>query len=186
MKKFLSLVAIVFALNVNAQVFDGVSISGDLPTALAKFKAKGYIVQKTYTNSVLLKGKVGVSPVELYIFVTPKTKKVYKFTLYFDAQTTWYSLKSQYERYFDIFEKKYGEPDSKYDFFSSPYEEGDGYEMSAVSLEKATFSAFWLKRENLTISLSISKWKQVEVVYENDKNMDLAKKEKEEMESNAF
>lgn len=186
MKKFLSLVAIVFALNVNAQVFDGVPISGDLPTALAKFKAKGYVVQKTYTNSVLLKGKVGVSPVELYIFVTPKTKKVYKFTIYFDAQTTWYSLKSQYERYFEIFEKKYGAPDSKYDFFSSPYEEGDGYEMSAVQLEKATFSAFWLKRENLTISLSISKWKQVEIVYENDKNMDLAKKEREEIESNTF
>ena len=38
MKKFMTAIALFFVFSANAQVFDGVSVSGDLPTAIAKFK----------------------------------------------------------------------------------------------------------------------------------------------------
>jgi len=37
MKKFLTAIALFFVFSANAQVFDGVSVSGDLPTAIATY-----------------------------------------------------------------------------------------------------------------------------------------------------
>jgi len=58
--------------------------------------------------------------------------------------------------------------------------------MTAVQLEKATFSAYWLKRNNITVAVTISKWKQVQLTYENDTNTDLKKKELTMIENNSF
>jgi hypothetical protein len=186
MKKFLTAIALFFVFSANAQVFDGVSVSGDLPTAIAKFKEKGYVFKKYVENGAILNGKVGYRDIELYIFVTPKSKKIFKFNIYFEEQSTWSNLKYDYDKYYEIFKEKYGAPDSEYSFFSSPYEAGDGYEMTAVQLEKATFAAYWLKRSNITVAVTISKWKQVQLTYENDTNTDLKKKELTMIENNSF
>jgi hypothetical protein len=186
MKHFFTAISLFFVLTSNAQVFDGISVSGDLPTAISKFKAKGYTFKKYVDNGAILNGKVGLRSVEVFIFTTPKSKKIYKFTIYFEEQQSWYSLKEDYERYYEIFKEKYGAPDNEYSFFTTPYEAGDGYEMTAVQMEKATFASYWLRRNNTTIAVSISKWKQVEVVYENDSNTDLKKKELSSIENNSF
>jgi hypothetical protein len=186
MKRLLTIFSLFIALSVNAQVFDGVSVSGDLPTAIAKFKAKGYVFKKYLDNGAILNGKVGLRNAEVFIYVTPKSRIVYKFVIYLEEQTTWLNLKSDYDKYFEIFKQKYGEPDSEYSFFSSPYKQGDGYEMTAVTLEKATFSAFWLSRNNTSISINISKWSQVQLIYENDSNTDLKEKELRIIEKNIF
>jgi hypothetical protein len=186
MKRLLTIVSLFIALSVNAQVFDGVSVSGDLPTAIAKLKAKGYVFKKYLENGAILNGKVGFQKSELFIYVTPKSKVVYKFVIYLEEQTTWNSLKSDYDKYFEIFKQKYGEPDNQYSFFSSPYKEGDGYELTAVTLEKCTFSAYWLSRNNSSISINISKWNQVQLIYENDSNTDLKEKELGMIEKNIF
>jgi hypothetical protein len=186
MKQILTVLALIFSFTINAQVFDGVSVSRDLATAVSKFKVKGYKLRKYIENGVIIDGKVGNRNIELFIFVTPKSKKIYKFTLYFEEQTTWSSLKGDYDKYYEIFKEKYGKPDEDYSFFSNPYEAGDGYEMTAVKLEKAIFSAYWFKRENTTIAISISKYKQVEITYENDTNMNLKKKEISVIENSIF
>ena len=186
MKRLLTAFALLFVLTTNAQVFDGISVSGDLPTAVAKFKAKGYTLKKYFENGAIMNGKVGYRNIELFIFITPKSKKIFKFTVYFEEQTSWSSLKDDYEKYYVLLKDKYGDPDSEYSFFTTPYEAGDGYEMTAVQLEKATFSSYWLKRSNTTIALSISKYKQVELSYENDTNTDLKKKELTSIENNSF
>ena len=51
-------------------------------------------------------GKVGNRNIELFIFVTPKSKKIYKFTLYFEEQTSWSSLKGDYDKYYEIFKEE--------------------------------------------------------------------------------
>ena len=186
MKRFLTALALLFVLTSNAQVFDGVSISGDLPTAISKFKAKGYTLKKYFENGAIMNGKVGYRNIELFIFLTPKSRKIYKFTVYFEEQLSWSSLKDDYDKYYVLLKDKYGDPDSEYSFFTNPYEAGDGYEMTAVQLEKATFASYWLRRNKTTIALSISKYKQVELSYENDTNTDLKKKELTSIENNSF
>lgn len=171
---------------VSAQSFDGVPISGDLPTAVAKFKAKGYTIRKYVENGVILDGKVASRNIELFVFVTPKTKKLFKVVAYFDEEISWMSLKSTYEVFYDILTEKYGYPDAKYNKFIDPYYEGDGYELQAVGVEKAIFSSYWFKKDNLTVALEISKYKQVSLTYENNIMMELKKKEQAEIEMRAF
>jgi hypothetical protein len=124
--------------------------------------------------------------VEIFLYETPKTKQLFKLTVYFEEASSWRSIKSQYERLLETLTSKYGEPDNSYANFKSPYYEGDGYEMSAIELDKCDFTAYWLNKDNLSLSIQISKWKQVRLSYENDKLIDLYKIEKNEQNKTIF
>ena len=113
---------------------------------------------------------------------TPISKKVWKFAVYLPAQTSWYSIKNQYQAKLSTLKDKYGEPKSSYENFINPYYEGDGYEMSAVTLDKVNYSAFW----DNGISIEISKYKQVKICYENAENSALDDTEKTKIESKVF
>jgi len=186
MKRLLTLVFIIFSSLSNAQSFDGVRIDGTLSSKIQQYRAKGYILNKILPNGAIMKGKIAEKVVELFILTTPKTKLVYKMIVYLPVHTNWPDIKSEYTKFVDLFTEKHGEPDSEFDFFRDPYYEGDGYEMSAIVLDKLVCSAFWINRNNLTFSVSISKYKQVEITYENDKNMEIAKQEAAEINLNSF
>lgn len=187
MKKLIALTTIVlFSFIANAQYFDGVYIGGDLATVVSKYKTKGYTLRKTFDGGVLMKGIVSYSPVEIYIVTTPISKKVYKVAAYFEEKTSWYSLKTEYKKYLQILKDKYGSPDSQFDYFEEPYYEGDGYEMSAVALEKVHYTAFWIGNDNTNIAVDITKWKQVSLTYENALNAQLKSKEEKTKETNTF
>lgn len=189
MKQIIAVIVIVFSsVLASAQSFDGVPISGDLVSIVTKFKAKGYTL-KDYTNTggAIMKGRVAYSDVELFISVTPKTKKVFKVSIYFDEEKTWTNLKSSYNKYFDILSEKYGSPDSKYATFETPYYEGDGYEMSAVGAEKCIYFAMWLMpQENMNVAVKISEFKQVQLIYENAEMIKIKNKEMAELENKSF
>ena len=74
-------------------------------------------------------------------------------------------------------DKKYKDNTGDTVYFEKPYFDGDDYELSAVVLGKSHFSCFWFNRNNVSIGLSISKWKQIEIDYENDEMMKLNKSE---------
>ena len=186
MKQLITIAILFISINVFGQQFDGVNISGDLPTAISKYKAKGYTFEKFIDNGAILKGKIAQTPIELFIFVTPKTKKVYKVVGYLDEDISWVSLKSTYNRFHDIITTKYGTPDGNYEDFITPYYEGDGYEMSAVGLEKVNYSAYWLNKLGLNIGVEISKFKQVKITYENYELMKIKREEQSQIESNSF
>jgi hypothetical protein len=133
-----------------------------------------------------MKGKINLENVEIFLYETPKTKQLFKLTVYFEEASSWRSIKSQYERLLETLTSKYGEPDNSYSNFKSPYYEGDGYEMSAIELDKCDFTAYWLNKDNLSLSIQISKWKQVRLSYENDKLIDLYKIEKNEQNKTIF
>ena len=186
MKISITIVLFFLSLASYSQKFDGVSISGDLPTAISSYRAKGYTLVKLIDRGAIMRGAINSKDIELYLFTTPKSKKVFKAVVYFDKQTNWYTIKAEYERYFDVLEGIYGQADSQYDFFTKPYFEGDGYEMSALGLEKVTFAAYWLNKANTTVSIEISKFSQVSITYENDLLMAQSKKESESINLNSF
>ena len=168
-----------------SQEFIGIKVDGKINDVVEKFKGKGLKVTNTSTPNVIsMEGIVGNRNLELNIVCTPTSKTVWKFAVYLPKQTLWPSLKSEYEEYLDVLTRKYGEPKLKYDFFSSPYKEGDGYEMTAVELEKCTYSAFW--PENLGLYIQISQWKQVKITYQNSTNLALSKKEEDEIKNKIF
>lgn len=164
------------------QEFLGIKVEGKMNEVVEKFKLKGLkVIPTSSKNAVGMKGIVANKNIELFINCTPKTKIVWSFGVYLPVKTTWTSLKSEYEDFYEVLRKKYGEPESNYNFFSSPYEEGDGYEMTAVAVEKCTYSAFWPN-----VYIEISKWKQVKINYQNSVNADRAKEEEEELNSTIF
>lgn len=178
MKKNMKKIAIVLILNLLAiavfsQEFLGVKVGGTRQECIKKFVAKGFIIQKGTTNVVtMLKGYAGNMPVELFITNTQISKKVLRFTVYLPKESSWSVLKETYNTFLSVLTSKYGEPNSSYANFVDPYYEGDGYEMSAIELDKCNYSAFW---DN--ISIDISKYKQVRFYYENPINVALSEQE---------
>lgn len=186
MKKFLFAIILFAAIQTNAQSFLGVPISGNVSTAIANFKAKGFKFVKQEKYSVTMSGVIDYSPVELYIYNTPISKQTCKFVVYYPERESWISLKGDYDRFVSKIYNKYGSADKDYSEFITPYELGDGYELSAVQLEKAIFASYWFaggyERNNLSIAVEISKYKQLKVVYENNKLMDKLTEEKEKLD----
>lgn len=170
-----------------AQQFDGVSISGDYNQAIERYKAKGYKVTKYDGNFTFMLGMVNGTQVELLLIGTLKTKQFCKAVVYLPKKSTWESLKGNYQDYLGLLTTKYGKPSSSYSFFKEPYYEGDGYELTAVKAEKCVYAAYWLEMlDNTSISLTISEYQQVQINYENERLMELYKKEKDILNGNSF
>jgi len=169
-----------------SQVFDGISISGDFTSTLQKFKSKGYIVEEIFPEGATLKGKVASTNIEVYLFKTPKTNKVFKASVYLPKKDNWNDLKYQFNNYHNLFLEKYGKTTDRFQFFSSPYYDGDGYEMQAVEKEKCTYSSYWSNLAGASYSVEITKYRQVKITYENDELFILKDKEASEIKSQVF
>lgn len=172
----------LFSLTAFSQEFDGVKIGGTKSQFIKAMSEKGYSV-KEETPTVMTFKSSAHPTYEVYGAVTPTTHMVWKLTIFLPAQSNWYDLKADYNKYLKLLTEKYGEPTNKYAFFASPYDEGDGYEMSAVSLDKCDFLAIW---EDIAISVRIYKSKQVELSYENTVNGTLNEQEKNEADKKIF
>ena len=166
--------------------FLGIRIGGKRDAVISAFKTKGFVVEGGIGkgNVVSMKGIVGDSQYELHIVNTPKSKLVWKISVYLQVEDSWDDLKDSYYKYLKILTNKYGNPEETFEFFSSPYKEGDGNEMIGVAAEKSHYSAFWNNEKG--ISINISKWKQVNISYQNQVNLKLANKEESELDTNIF
>lgn len=183
MKKLLFLTLLFLNINSHAQEFMGIKVDGTKADLITKFKAKGFKVTSNEEGSLFMDGgNIGGTDVEVLVLFTPKTKVAWKFVVFLPKRNDWYTIKAEYEKYKDLFTTKYGEPESDYHFFSSPYYEGDGYEMSAVGLEKCHYACYWKDY----YSIDISKYKQVKIAYENPTNTLLNRQEKTKIETNSF
>ena len=187
--KFILFVFLVASTNtIFGQEFLGVKVDGKLNDVITKFKSKGFKITSPDEFSPILEGKAGSANVELFVFASPISKTVYKFAVLLPKHTDWESIKSEYEEYFQILSDKYGKPKSSYNFFSSPYNEGDGDEMNAIQMEKCSYSAYW--KNGLTnfqnIGISISKYSQVIITYENDKNYTIKNSEDAKIKKDVF
>lgn len=186
MKKLLVIIALFITVNSFAQYFDGVHISGDISSVVQKYRAKGYKLIKNDATAYIMTGTANGVDVELYVLATPITKKAYSIKVYLEKKYSWYGLKSDFNKYKDILITKYGDSDKDYQYFEEPYFEGDGYETSAVKLEKVHYLSFWFDNQNTNLCIEITKWMQVCITYENAIAAEINKKEKERKENNTF
>ena len=171
-----------------AQTFDGIKIGGTLAQMRFKLEQKGYKLDEVKNNIVWMKGTLANKKVLIGVLGTPKSKTAWKVVAYFDERKDWYALKTEFENINIVLAKKYGETETCYRFFSNPYYEGDGYEISALINDKVTFSCYYENKEEnkLNISVEISSTSCVLLSYENIQNALLMKKEKEETEMSSF
>lgn len=184
--KHLPIVFFLLTSVAQSQTFDGVKIDGKLSNAIMAYRTKGYVLQQSEETFAVMSGKVAGNKIELYIFTTPKTHVVCQVKVYLPKQTSWSAIKREYQMFVDLFAEKHGRPDNSYNTFKNPYYEGDGYEMTAVSTGNTLYGSFWLNRNNLSTAVMISRFEQVELSYENDANMNINKRESDEMMLNSF
>ncbi len=169
--------------------FMGIPIEGDAVLFINKLKAKGFKVINYDANVTTMSGVfLGTLTNSIMIVHTPKSKQVWKVGVYMPEQNTWSSLKFEYQSLLSKLNNKYGEPATSFFSFMSPYEEGDGYELTAVQMEKSNIVAWW----DLTftdgtpsglIMLEMTKWKQNSIIWENSVNTELKKKEQAELDA---
>jgi hypothetical protein len=183
MKKLSMFLAIcLLSIVTYSQSVFGVEVDGNKTDVVNKFKAKGFKISITPSETVTsMQGSIDGTKYDVLVCNTPITKKVWKIAVYLPEQSNWYDLKNTYQKFYDLFVKKYGEPYASYSLFTSPYEEGDGYEMTAVAVEKCNYNAFWNE-----VWITISKFKQIQLNYENVTNSELFSAEKEKLNTKNF
>lgn len=184
-KLILFTVALIVSLSSFGQEFLGVKPEGTKSEVIQQFKSKGFTVKDDDGGDVvILTGSAAGKDVQLLIVSSPTSKTVWKFVVYLPKKYSWTSLKGEYLEFMETLTTKYGKPKDTYEFFSSPYKEGDGYEMTGVGIGKSNYAAFW--PEELGLAIEISKTEQVKITYENSKNYEISKSEKEALKKNAF
>ena len=182
MKKILlTFCTIVLALALQAQehmAFKGVSMDCNITSFVSQLKAKGYTVEYQNEDGVILTGDfAGKSDCYVIVLPTKASKMVWKVVVQFPEKTSWYALKNEYLSYKESYTEKYGTPTS-YEYFRSPYEEGDGYELTALGVDKCSYISFYEIPEGF-ISLEINKDKCVQVTYEDAINTATKRREEE-------
>jgi hypothetical protein len=184
-KHIFSLVAmLVFALTIQAQTFSGLTIGGSLATFNQNMITKGYLLNKRVAPHIYYyTGKIATENVEVFVFATPTTKQVAKVSVFYPKNTTFESINNKFDQKKDVLTSKYGSPDKCHNYFESPYELGDGYEENAIQLEKYVNSCFWHINDNFDMSLSVTKYMQVEIIFENIANQNKLIEELDKMES---
>ena len=183
---FILTCAILFAVAVQAQehmTFKGLPMNCDLASFVSQLEAKGYTKLSIDEDSAFLSGSfAGKDNCTIIVLCTTAAKLVWKVAVYFPEQTSWHSLKSEYNSFKQSYTEKYGTPRS-YEFFSDPYYEGDTYELQALRLDKCTYSSFYDTPAGY-IGLSISSTKKVCVSYEDAINVVIKRNEKKKAVSN--
>ena len=148
----------MFSLSLFAQShleFRGVPINGHIDNFVAKMKTLGYVVEDRDSDGATMTGKFTNRPVTLYVFCSPKSKTVYSVALSFQKQSSWTSLKSRYLEYKELYTSKYGVPQNEMGKFTSPYYEGDGYEIQALKLGKCKYASLF-EKSNGSIMITLS------------------------------
>lgn len=185
MKRFLLFIALTFAIStIQATThvkFMGIEVGGDYESFKDSLLSKGFTYVSSFETLYEFYGKFANEIVTLNVLASPKTKTVCKVIVYFPKRESWQELKKDYFVKKGMYKTKYP-MDRDFEFFSSPYEEGDGYEMRAVAKDKCKYASFFLAVGG-HITIEIDKSAQLKVVYEDRENIKVAQ---QELEQNAI
>lgn len=155
--------------------FMGIELSGCYENFKDSLTARGFTYLSSYETLHKFYGKFANEMVIINILATPITNTVCKVIVYFPEKEEWQDLKSDYFYKKELYESKYI-LDEDYEFFSSPYEDGDGYEMRAISKDKCHYISFF-KVIGGSITVKIERTQQVKIIYEDDNNINKAHQE---------
>lgn len=179
MKRILFILVLISAVS-NLQAsghikFMGLEVSGNYEIFKESILSKGFKYINSFESLHRFYGKFANEIVTLNILTSPITKTVCKVIVLFPEKKDWRELKKDYFAKKEMYKSKYP-LDKDYEFFSSPFEDGDGYEMRAVVRDKCRYVSFFLAMGG-HITLEIDKTAQLKVVYEDRENTKLAKHE---------
>ncbi len=180
-KTFIILVLLSFFIGAQASIhlkFMGIDIDGDFNDFKISLENKGFVYEDSYKSLHKFYGVFANEVVKLQVLASPKTNIVCKVIVYFPEKNNWAKLKADYFKKKNMYSTKYT-IDKDFEFFGSPYDEGDGYEMRAVQNEKCFYNSFFLAIGG-HIGVEICKDKCVKVTYEDRENIKIAQKELEE------
>lgn len=154
--------------------FRDVPIDGNVNAFAKKLEAKGFTLVKNHeeVNKVVMSGKFLNANCEVLIECTPNSKLASQVVIYMPEDSSWRDLKSRYLTLKELYTNKYGTPTALRETFISPYYEGDGDEIDAVKNEQCTFAIYW-KLPNGIISVIISKYLQVGIIYSDTQNSEI-------------
>jgi hypothetical protein len=192
MKKITTLMtAMLVSICAHAQTFMGITVGGSLTSFTTQIKAKGFVtsLSETTDDVVVMKGTLNGESVKLLIGGTPTTKMTTKLVVLYAEEYSWYSLVEKYDEVVNRISSKYGTPDQTHRFFSDPYELGDGYEMTAVGVDKCFYMCVWEANDtypNQTIAVRINSSHKVVLIYENNAMMKKSEIEQEEIDKNTY
>lgn len=185
MKKFiltalvLSLAALASTAQTESPKFKGIPVEGDAAVFVDGLKNAGFTYVTEGDEYYLLKGPfAGFNDCRVIVSRTAATNMVAKVTAVTEVYSTWFSMRSDYEDIKEAYTQKYGVPDSDHHFFSPPYKLGDGYEETAVRVDKCHYLTIW-HVDGYTIGIRITSGMKICIGYENDAIMKVYSDEKE-------
>lgn len=185
-KIFLALAFLIVSLLSFAQEhieFKGIPLNGSSMSFASKLKAKGY--EQVYHSNFdyVLKGQFTGKEATVYVLGTRSSGTVWKVVAQLPEEDSWAHLKSDYNKYIELFTQKYGTPSDHFEFFSTPYYEGDGYELQALKNDKCTYSTYF-KTEKGTLNVAITSSGNLSLGYEDKINTEIQTEEKNNADLN--
>lgn len=142
--------------------FKDIAITGSIENFVEQLKSKGYKLLVQTDATAAMTGDFANSNCTILISATKKTKQVYSVVVY-DESDLWKSLKSDYLNFKKLLTQKYQVTPRSSETFSSPYYEGDGYELQASKLNKCLYYSIY-EVPNGEIKLAILK-KRISLLY---------------------
>lgn len=150
--------------------FKGIVINGSKEDVADALKKQGYEFVDGGEDGILLNGKfAGIDNCHILVNASQHTHQTYSVSVFTPEALTWWSVKADYDRIKEMLRKKYGKPSSSAEFFSDPYDEGDGYELTALSTGNAMFVTSFSSKDG-DITLHISHGAQLLITYKDKIN----------------
>lgn len=158
--------------------FKGIPITGSVESFTKQMESKGFTYLTEVEGGRVFEGKFAGQYAATFVLFSPKTRVVWKVVVSYKAENSWYDLKQKYLNFKRQYTEKYGAPESTHEFFSDPYYEGDGYELTALSQDKCLYSTYYSVDTGM-INISMSKEGGIDLVYEDKINCNKILKEQE-------
>jgi hypothetical protein len=192
MKKLLLTLFLIGTVGVTqAQTFNGIEVGQSFAKTKEQLQAKGY-VEVSSSDPVIkeYRGTVNGLSCKIIVVLTPTSKLVWKLVFQSFPVESWSSAESEYEKYKSIIAAKYGEPKNHFEFFSSPYKKGDGYELQALSRDKCTYRSYFKDSSDNNVAVELKSLNYGEaaiwISYENKEGVAKYKSEKSAIDKETF
>ena len=185
----LAIICIWMPIQLSSQTFYGIQLNQHKNLVINALVAKGFTVKSVETGYTTLKGRLVNEDVTITVIHTVTSKKVRKLMILYYGNTTWETARNKYNDLVGVLEQKYGPVSEKYEYFSSPYYDGDGYELQAISSDNGTWASLWfdlVSFPNLGVCVEIEDEGLVTVLYEVISNVTLHQQEMQKLQNGVY
>lgn len=152
MKKLLTFILIFLFLESSSQKYNGVDLDSDLYSVINNFSKSGYVMLGSVMNGAILKSTTGNNS-QIFLCATKSSNTIFRTAVYSQNVINPSDLKDEYNYYYELVKKEYGNPTSIY-----------------------KNAAFWIN-EIVDISIEVTNVNQIKIVYDNKINLNTKKYE---------